>query len=309
MTSNKFSRNKRLRRTPPVCKPPPPPPPSTPPSSPTPALLGEPDPFRDWALTAKLPPVPIQPFNALQIRNLAYNVYARPDNPAWISNLRQIRQRWDLFNGRRVVAIAQDQHTIHPQEIKRQLGPDAEYIVHPNDPRTREQPGFVLLLNALKNCNPNEATFYAHAQGTTPYHNTDRSRQDAKQYWRNRMYHELLDRWPDVAHALQTHATAGIYMVDYTDTGQTPPQSVTGGPWGLWHYCGTFYWFRHDHVFRNPRWSMIPDDCYASEMWLGSFIPSHLAATLHQPYDPKANPQPNYYAPEAHLDPIHDIPF
>lgn len=309
MPSNKFTRNKRLRRTPPVCRKPPLPPPPYPYSPPAAGEEIATEQFTNWAQQAHLPALPTPPFNSIAIRNLAYNVYPNAHNPGWISNLRQIRQRWSLFNGRRVIAIAQDKDTIPPPEIMAQLGPDAEYIVHPNNPRTREQPGFVALIYALQNCNPNEATFYAHTQGTTPYHNTHRQRQLAKTFWRNRMYHELLDNWPAVAHELQTHATAGIYLIDYTDTGQTPPESPTGGPWGWWHYCGTFFWFRHDHVYRNPRWSMFPDDCYAPEMWLGSFLPSRLAATLHQPYHQKANPQPDYYDPKTHVDPIDDIPF
>ncbi|GAH09768.1 unnamed protein product, partial [marine sediment metagenome] len=67
-----------------------------------------------------------------------------------------------------------------------------------------------------------------------------------------------------------------------------------------WHYAGSFFWFRHDCIFRDPHWSAIPDDPYAVEMWLGDFIPSKLAATLYQTWPPTFHPAPDLYNPASH---------
>lgn len=309
MTSNKFSRGNQLTKTPPVCKSKKPPPPSYPLAAMRAAPGGPPDPFTVWLRGASLPAQPKPPFNTIQIRNLAYNVYANKTNHGWIHNLRQIKQRWDLFNGRRVVAIAEDETTIPSAQVKDQLGPDAEYFVHPNDPRLRETPGFGYLLRALNNSNPNEATFHAHTQGTAPYHAQNPDRQRAKRFWRNRMYHECLDDWPAVATSLRFHATAGCFIIDYRAFDRDELRSPTGLNTPDWHYSGAFFWFRHDCTYRDPEWCSIPDDPYASESWPGRLFDISQAGSLYQPWPADIDPPPAMYDPATYVDPIDDIPF
>lgn len=298
MTSSKLSSRRQTRGTPPVCrKPPPPQPPSYPPA-------GLSEQHLRYLVASKLPDAPRPPFQSIDLRNLIFHLYAHRANDAATRALHQLRTRWDLFNGRKLIAVAHDRHTMPLRQIKRLLPGDAEYFVIPNDPRLRETASFPELLRTIRSVDPRTATFYAHAKGSSPTHNQTRSVALAIQLWALRMFHHLLDSWPHVDEALRTHATAGIYLIDYTDTPHQRITSPTGGPWGKWHYAGTFFWFRHDHIFNNPRWSMIPDDSYGPEQWLGSFIPANLAATLYQPFPPKADPQPNYYDPAAHSPPV-----
>lgn len=309
MPSNKFTRNKRLRRTPPVCKKPPLPYPPYP----YPYPPGEPidtlDPTTRWAKKHTPPPIPTPPLTAIAIRNLAYHVYPKSNTPALVNNLIQIRRRWDLFNGRRIISVATGPGLLPVDRIIELLGTDAEYFERPNDPRLRDTASFRPMLEILRDLNPNQATFYAHTKGTAELHNGDQPRQLAIARWRNRMYHELLDNWPAVAHELQTHAACGIYKVDVSQLGPNLVHTPCGLPWKNFLYAGTFFWFRHDCIFRNPQWSAIPDDPYANEAWLGSLLRSDQAATIYQVWEPTHFPHLEFYNPHAYDDPIDDIPF
>jgi hypothetical protein len=247
-----------------------------------------------------LPPPPNKPYPEITTRNLICHLYPHKSNDAATRNLTELCKRWHLFNGKKIIALAHDHMTLNHRTIKKLLPPDAEIFLVLNDTRLREAASFPLLLRQVQSHDEHTATFYCHGKGTSQTHNGNPQTRLAITYWAIRMYHHLLDDWDAVNDALRTKSCAGIYKIDYTNTDRGGMTSPTGGPWGEWHYAGSFFWFRHDHIFRNPKWSMIPDDSYAAEAWLGTFIDSDSAATLYQPYPAKADPQPNYYDPKTH---------
>jgi len=297
---NTFTRRRHNPGRPPICRKAPPP---TYPS-PYPYPPGNPylelDPILKWAARSTLPPIPEKPYTSIHTRNLAYHVYAHPDSDAWLLNLDQLKTRLDLFNGRRVIAIAEGDKLIPRADIEKILGHDCEYYTFPNDPRLREVASFSRLLWQVRSIDSNTATFYAHTKGTAPHHRDNVPKQLAIHQWRNRMYHELLDHWPLVATALKTNACVGTHKIDYSMMKDYIMHSPTGLEWGKWHFAGNFYWFRHDCIFRNPHWSEIPDDPFAAEMWLGKFIDSADAASLFQDWNPKTHPAPDLYNIGSH---------
>jgi len=259
------------------------------------------DPILVWALRSTLPPVPLQPFAPITTRNLIYHCYAHPDSFAWIENLAELRKRLHLFNGRRIVVVVKAHDLIGIDQVQAILGEEIEYHLVPNDLRLRDAASFLLLLKQVRSINTYEATFYAHTKGTAPHHRGNAAKLLAILYWRNRMYHELLDHWPQVAAKLKQYACVGTHKIDYSLIKDHVMQSPTGLQWGKWHFAGNFYWFRHDCIFRNPHWSEIPDDPYAAEMWLGKFIDTADAVSMFQSWNPLTNPAPDLYNPESHL--------
>lgn len=300
MTSNKFSHLTGAHGTPPICisKIPPP---YVYTHDPAAAHM---DPILQWAQRSTLPPVPSPNYKPIAKRNLIYHVFPFADNMACFENLIQLKRRWHLFNGRRIIAIATGPRLVPPNAVSNHLGTDCEYIHVKNDPRLRDVASFQTMLTMVRTTATDEATFYAHTKGTAPHHRDKPDKRVAIRYWRNRMYHELLDRWKQVAMVLRNHATCGTYKIDYSQIPHYEMLSPTGVRWGNWHYAGNFFWFRHDCIFRNPHWSEIPDDPYAAEMWLGHFLPAEHAATVHQPFDPQRHPTPDLYNPDSHPDPI-----
>jgi len=296
-----YSRRKYLGGPPPICHKGP-----TIPPGPYPywcGLSGD-DPAVIWSISATLPPIPVPPYQEITTRNLAYNVYPNPRNPACIDNLKQLRNRLDLFNGRRVVSIATGPNLIEPETIQRILGPDVNYILTPNDRRLHETAALGTMFRMLRTTATDEATFYAHTKGAGDHHDSFPLKELAIRFWRNRMYRELLDHWTVVREALTNHAAVGCFKIDYSKIPNYKMQSPTGLLWGDWHFAGAFYWFRHDVVFRNPLWSNLPDDPFTCEMWLGSLLPSNQGSSIYQPWTSDVFPTPCLYDPSTHLQPI-----
>jgi len=302
MTSSKLSSRRQTRGTPPVCRKPPPP---LPPSYPAHALASA---HHRYLVHSRLPPIPAPPFEPITTRNLIFHCYAHRANDAATRALHQLRLRWDLFNGRKIIAVAADSHTLPLNQIRRLLPPDVDYFILPNDPRLRETASFPTLLREVRSLDERSATFYAHTKGASPTHNQAPTISIALAYWALRMFHHLLDDWPAVDQVLQSHASAGTYLIDYSHIPNFIMESPTGAKCGNWHYAGAFFWFRHDCVFRNPAWSALPDDPYAPEMWLGSLLPRSQASSLFQPFDPQ---QPNpaaLYESAVHNPPVPGPP-
>jgi len=297
---NKFSHRRRTVRRPPICISKPPPKPYQYPPYPYAGDAGELSAGAAWALRATLPPIPNPPFAPIHRRNLIFHLYPLKKNPEWLLNLNQIRRRWSLFNARRIVAIATGPGLLPINRVRLLVPGDAQILDIPNDTRLRESASFLSLLRAVRTVHRDEATFYAHSKGTSPHNAQDPAKISAIRLWRNRMYTELLDDWPLVAHALRNFATCGTFKIDYSAYPDHVMRSPTGLDWGTWHYAGTFFWFRHDNVFRNPHWSAIGDDPYAAEMWLGALIDTKRAATIYQPWDPLKHPPPDLYDPANH---------
>lgn len=292
---NAFTTRRRHARRPPICIKPP--------------YEGEYpplDPAWQWVQRSTLPPIPKPPFDKIVVRNLAYHVYAQPGNQEWLRNLHQLLRRWNLFNGRRVIAISTAPGLIPPNTVKNLLGDGPEYMLFPNNPRLREAATFLDLLRSVHSTATNEATFYAHTKGCSEHHDRQQDKQLAIRYWRNRMYSELLDRWPGNGLTLQKYPAIGCYKIDYSRDPDSEMTSPTGLEWGTWHFAGSFCWFRHDRIFRDPNWSAIADDPFAVEMWLGKLLDSREGKSIYQPFDPYDHPTPNLYDPSAHYDPKDD---
>ncbi len=300
MTENKFSRTRSTPNKPYICKskkPIPPPPPY----HPYPLTPGGPfNPIARALIEHRLPPVPERPFEKITTRNLIYHVYPRKDDTTWIDNLRQLIWRWPIFNGRRIIAVAQGPDLWSVEHVACRLPNTARILPVDNSPRLREAASFALLLNTVKNASGNQATFYGHTKGTDQNRPENSPHNEAIRAWRNTMYQQLLGFPKKLAAAFEFFAAVGCFKIDYSHIPGYEMISPTGGRLGNWHFAGAFYWFRHDHVFRNPYWTNIPEDPFAAEMWIGHVIESHLAHSVYQHHPPQSHPHPDLYNIATH---------
>ena len=188
------------------------------------------------------------------VRHLAYYVYPVSGNGTWQRNMEQLLERIDLFNGRRVVAIAtsSSRHKLDsPDEVRKAFdGEDLDILLVPHGARKLgEVTAFVPMMTRLAHL-PGY-TFYAHAKGVTK-HPLD----PAVHRWTTLMYKANLDRWDLVEKELATHAITGAFR-------KLGP--AFGGHVSA-HYTGTFYWFRNDDVFKRD-WRNVPARYGGTEMW------------------------------------------
>lgn len=211
-------------------------------------------------------------------RNLIYHCYASRANDGWRDNLAELVARWQVFNGRRIVAIACDENTHRFADVRRQLPEDCDAIEFRNNPRLREVATFRQLLDRVASTNHWEATFYAHTKA-----NTTAVGGPGAWYWSVAMYRHLLDQPHVVGDLLRSHAFVGACKMIWPHDHRPP--YPTGLNVGNWMFAGTFFWFRHDAIFANDRWRQIADDRYGAEAWPSTVCPwEGEGATIYQPW-------------------------
>lgn len=234
-------------------------------------------------------------------RHLIYHVYAPRANDVWRKNLVQLRRRRGLFNGRCVFAAAMGLETHGMDEILREADwPDAQWIVMPNDPTLCERTTFPSLLETIRTGDPTAAFFYAHTKGTA------NKAGDATgiMYWRNAMYHNLLDRWDDVATALRRYSAVGTNKLRWRGQKGFPNNF---NPQKRWMFAGTFFWMRCDRVFSDPKALTVADNRFAVEGWPATFLDADESVSLFQPWSWKSEFKwGNSYDPAIYMDPIAD---
>lgn len=239
-------------------------------------------------------------YPAITVRNLIYHVCPLAENDAWRANLRQLSRRWDVFNGRRVLAIVQGAGMRDAAEVREfldSLGCEGrEELILPNDRELREVATFLPLLLSVANTNAHEATWYGHTKG-----NSTRGNREACEYWRNAMYHHLLDRAEDCLERLTGCAAVGTHKMEWSGKGPYP----SGLQRGNWTFAGTFFWFRHDRVFSRADWRNVPMDRYGAEAWLAGMFASRECEAIWSPWTDPAQ-RHNPYLVSAYPDPIRD---
>lgn len=215
-------------------------------------------------------------------RNLLMHVLPVAGNGVWQWHAEQITQRASLFNGRRVLAIAE---AGAPFEIPQRKGerlqcdPPAaverrfadlgmawdEILVVPNIPARREVQTFYLLMESVQSTAEADATFYCHAKGVTRPHG------GVITEWSEAMYRLALDHWPTVANALCRCAMAGAFRRDGDFMRAVADET--------WHYSGTFFWMRNQAVFSRD-WKVVPPKWFGVEAWPGHLFDRSQCACL-----------------------------
>jgi hypothetical protein len=231
-------------------------------------------------------------------RNLMFHCCPLMANDGWRKNIDQIVKHIDIFNGKRVVAIAtggpmnKGKYETHDEDVVRDAlkGHGIKFISVPNDHILRERVSFVSLLLEVSNENSNEATFYAHSKGiaTDPERRTNgkiSNRELGAIRWRNVMYDKLLGGYDYAMGLLRSKVCIGTTQIASVD--DTPWIRPSRIRYGTLHFAGTFFWFRHDAIFGDDRWREVPGDHYGVEAWLGGFIPIEDSFSMYQPWEPK----------------------
>ena len=236
-------------------------------------------------------------------RNLVFHVYPFAGNDAWRWNLAQLRQRIDLFDGRRIIAIAYDGDTVHPSAVSWELrGLGCEYIRCHNNPQLGETVTWLPPWEAVEGA-PG-VTFRAHAKGVSPWDKRqtmrfgreisnifgkvtetvkplglsfDRvpaapDRMEAMRLWTDILYQANLDHWPAVEALLETHPIVGALKQNYAGPAKADcsPEMLQhfGDFWPPHQFLGSFYWVRNADFFAR-NWRGIAQSFYGVETWPG----------------------------------------
>lgn len=219
-------------------------------------------------------------------RNLIYHVYPVAANTIWKENIRELVQRWHVFNGKKIIGIVLDAWTVSLAEVQR-LFPDdpaIEWLVAPNNPARGETITFLPAASRLQTLDPREATFYAHAKGVMskyPQRADPLAWQYGNSQWWTYMYRYCLDcpiDWLDWL--LQRYACAGTIQKVGSEKFPDGYRHEAGRPLSKWHYTGTFWWFNHARFFSKSDALQLGPSRWALERHLGELFEPEEAYAL-----------------------------
>lgn len=236
---------------------------------------------------------------APSVLNLIYHVYPCQENELWKWNLQQVLRRWDVFTGRRLLAIAVDGDAQRAERMESQVrevvaGKSCEIIVKPNDQRLRETASFGSLLRLIANTRDDEATFYGHTKG-----NTSIKQGPGVGLWTSALYHYLLDQPEVIKGLLRSFALVGGCKLVWKDWARCPfPTKLRVSHGDGWIFGGGFFWFRHSRVFAAAGWDAIAEDRFGAEAWPNMVANETDAASVYQPWPPEQ--LPSLYPAESH---------
>ena len=186
--------------------------------------------------------------STITTRHLLYHIWPKQGS-VWRDHLERVERRLSLFNGKKIVAIAEDEDTDHVDI------PWADKVIRTrNIPQLREVVTFLPMLEEIKDMGPNEAAFNCHSKGVTHEINHGTT----VHLWTDIMMEVMLDHWPYVAGLLESTPIAGAFKKVGRSLAPTSAE---------WHYTGTYYWFRNDVFSRN--WRNVDQVYWGTESWPG----------------------------------------
>lgn len=208
--------------------------------------------------------VPKESSSPASRRHLLYFVCPISGNGVWQWNAEQIMRRIGLFNGKKILAIAQGGRPVREAGKRKKITPldTVEEVV-------KRLPGFDQVITVTNNSvvgevvawkelwsrvlpgNEGDATFYAHAKGVRRglEHPTAIK-------WAEAMYETNLDYWPLVERSLKKYPVVGVFKkLGFCFAG-------TIGGKSSWHYSGSFFWANNRDIVKR-QWQHPP------KMWAG----------------------------------------
>lgn len=224
-------------------------------------------------------------FNA-PVRNLMFHAWPTKSG-LWRTSVSDLVHRMDMFNGKRVLGIAVDENTEHPEEVINAFGGefDETYVFENLGYGLAESESLKKMLASVNTDNDQHVTFYGHTKGSTYDVSSEFSR--CSQLWGDVMRETCLDYWPLIQCILETKAAAGPFK----KIGKIHA-------YGEWHYSGTHFWFRNRDVYLRNGLEAHENmasrtQLYNTEGWLSTIFFSYEVGTIF--YD-GTHPEMNLYS-------------
>lgn len=236
------------------------------------------------------------------IRTLTYHCCPLVDNDLWLRNMEQLLARWHVFDGKRIIAVSRGDGIRPLDDVRRVVDAamgdqwvPVEYVVVNNDRRLREVASFRRILDrVLDQPGRDSAVFYAHTKGNSTYDDVQ-----GAIYWRNTMYHRLLDHADHCVGLIERGVPAVGCNKLVWRVGQRSPYP-SGLMHGRWMFAGTFFWYSSARA-RERDWRNVPNDRYGAEAWLAGMYEPDECVSVFQPWPESKYPGVNPYDPELYV--------
>lgn len=180
-----------------------------------------------------------------QVTHLMCHIFPRIGG-TWKDSIEGIRQRLQLFDGRRVFGIVHGDNLEPPETVQRELADIAtDFVVMANEPSLREVQTWPSMISILHG-QPGRV-FYCHSKGGTHH------AESVCQEWRRVMLEVCLDYPALIDAALERYAVCGPFR----------RHEGLGVPF---HFSGSFYWFNCAALWARS-WGAIEQVWYGVESW------------------------------------------
>lgn len=204
------------------------------------------------------------------VRHLTYHICPFANSTeSWRWNLEQLRRRWHLFNGLKVIGVNHDKDTVQPGVLLKHcklIGLDWDHVVvRPNSRELGEVMTWIPSIELLspKTSARNEVVFSAHAKGVK--YGQDMPPTIA--HWTEIMYEANLDDWPLVQSSLEWFLATGILRARCSKIA-----ACKNG----WYYSGAFWWWRLADIGMRD-WRNVGQWYAGREHWPGNQLEYHEA--------------------------------
>jgi len=185
------------------------------------------------------------------------------DSAAVDWNIDQLRRRWHLFNGQKIIGINYDSQTITPDDLLSKFhshGMNWDHVIVRPNSGLGEVLTWVPTLEILQpeSACENEVVFSAHAKGVkygkaTPH---------IVRIWTEVMYAVNLDQWQRVQRSLEWFVATGAFRARGVRFAQCKY---------AWYFSGAFWWWRLADIGRGP-WREVGQIYPGREVWIGNQI-------------------------------------
>jgi hypothetical protein len=199
-------------------------------------------------------PIPAE-FTTEPTRHMIYHIWPTKRSDAWKWNVTELRKRIELFNGLRIVGIAEASDCDSVDDVKAAFAGVRidHWVIVPNDEKLGEGATFRKMMELLPR-GINDITWYGHAKGTK----YPQGQAGIVPRWTSLMYRSTLDHYSEVYKSLEQFPITGS-LKRYGEFNKP-------NTW-RWHYSGTFYWFRNKETFSRPEWTRLVPFYGCVECW------------------------------------------
>lgn len=208
--------------------------------------------------------------------HLMYHLWPVKETDRWKLNLLELKKRWKIFGGHRLLSVATCDRTVRFNEVMRycdSIGISWTRINHvKNNRRVGEMASLPWLLKTIgqQPMDQSDIVYYAHGKGAKP---TDAGRAIA--VWTEMMYEATLDYIPVVLELFRRgHPFAGSLRLTNKMMGVSDNM--------FWYYAGTFFWFRPS-MLSSSMWKNARKVYHGVEFWPGQCFAFEQAGDIFTP--------------------------
>lgn len=213
--------------------------------------------------------------------HLMYHLWPLKQTDRWQWSLRQLKKRWRIFDGQRLLSVATGPDTVGFREVVaycESIGLDWTRLNNEtNNPKRGETVSWPWFLATLKPSQLPQDDLVCYAHGKSAKYSAESS----TVIWADVLYQATFDYMPTVLELFRRG-------VPYAGSFKVNESMIEGVRHQFWYYSGTFFWFKPS-LFSNTAWKKVRPKYHGVEFWPNECFPFERCGDIFTP-DIGSNP-------------------